>query len=254
MPFLRFFNHALDKSRFYSFPAIKFMPFYDLHVCTSDTTGENTIEEMSAWAKRLGLAGIGIIHFPEHEPKPLPKKDIDLISVALIKAPHVDEVKGLIDKMRDKVEIIAVMGGNYDINRASCENPAVDILCSPEKGRTDSGLDHICARAAQENNVAIEINFHEVLEAYKRQRVRELSALRKNIMLCRQYEAPIITTSGAMTKWDLRAGRDLAALPALLGLELGKAIETISSKPEEIIKRNREKLVDRAWERVRMVN
>jgi ribonuclease P/MRP protein subunit RPP1 len=229
------------------------MPYYDLHVYTSETVGEHNLQEMATAAKRLGLSGIGVVRFPEQEFSPFPKTDVDVVSVALVKVNSADQMHDLIRRVRDKAEIVAVAGGVYDINRAACESPAVDILFHPEKGRTDSGLDHICARAAQENNVAVELNFHQVLEAYKRQRVRELSSMRKNVMLCRRYGTPVIATSGGLTKWDLRAGRDLAALPAMLGMDLGQAIDTTSAVPESMVACNREKLSGKAWEGVKVV-
>jgi RNase P/RNase MRP subunit p30 len=75
----------------------------------------------------------------------------------------------------------------------------------------------------------------------------------KNVKLCREYNADIITTSGAVNKYGLRSARELAAVTNLLGLELGKAIESVSSLPEEIIKSNREKLSGKRWEGARVV-
>ena len=76
----------------------------------------------------------------------------------------------------------------------------------------------------------------------------------KNVKLCREYNADVITTSGAVNKYGLRSGRELAAVTNLLGLELGKAIESVSSVPEEIVKINKEKLAGRRWEGARMVD
>jgi RNase P/RNase MRP subunit p30 len=77
--------------------------------------------------------------------------------------------------------------------------------------------------------------------------------MRKNIMLCRKYGAPVITASGSISKWDMRSGRELAALSNILGLELGHAIDSISAIPENIVKANREKLAGKQWEGVRVV-
>ena len=114
------------------------------------------------------------------------------------------------------------------------------MLCSPERGRKDSGLDHICVRSASENNVAIEINFNEVLNS--KNRSQSLSFLRRNIYLCNKYNAKIITTSGAKSIWEMRSPRELASLTNLLGLDIKSAIDSVSSVPEEIINTNREKI------------
>ncbi len=146
-----------------------------------------------------------------------------------------------------------VHGGDYEVNRAACENPLVDVLCHPELGRKDSGLDHVCLNAAAENRVAIEINFREILESYKRKRVYILSGMKKNVRLARKYGVKVATASGAVGRYGLRSGRELAAITHILGLELGDAINSVSAVPEEIIRINREKLAGNRWEGVSIV-
>lgn len=227
---------------------------YDLHVHTTLSIGENSVEDVASMGKQLGLSGLGIVQYYPSA-RELPEiEGIDLISSVMIKPAKPEELAKLIGSAREKAEILMVHGGDYDVNRAACENSAVDMLCHPELGRKDSGLDHICARAAHDNNVAIEVNFREVLESFKRNRIYILSALRKNIDLCKKYDTKIITNSSAVTKWGMRSARELAAIANLLGLDLGKAIETTSSIPEQMIKENREKLAGKRYEGVREVD
>lgn len=229
------------------------MAHYDLHVHTSLSIGENTVEEVAEMAKRLGLAGIGIVRYYPAKGG-LPAVDgIDIVSCLMLKAANAHELNSLAEKARPKAEVLLVHGGNYDVNRAACENSAIDILCHPELGRKDSGLDHICVRAAHDNHVAVEVNFREVLESYKRNRIYTLSAMKKNIELCKKYETRIVTCSSAVTKWGMRSGRELAAITHLLGLELGKSIDTTSAVPEQLLKENREKLAGKRFEGVREV-
>lgn len=230
------------------------MPFYDLHVHTYLSIGENTIEEMAEFAKRLGFSGIGIAQYYPGKIEKLPKiEDIDLVSVGVIKSDNPNEMNSMAKKIRNRVEILMVHGGNYDINRAACENSSIDVLAHPELGRKDSGLDHICVKTAAENDVAIEINFREILESYKKNKIYVMSAINKNIKLCKKYGAKMITTSSAISKWGMRSGRELAAAANILGLELGEAIETTSTIPEEIIKINRDKLAGKKFEGVSVI-
>ncbi len=224
------------------------MATYDLHVYTGRNIGENSLDEMIAFAKKLGLGGLGIVRFHTEEKAAFPSADIDLVDVILIKADGgIDEIAR---RMRNKAEIVAVYGGSYDVNRQACESKYVDILYHPELNRLDSGLDHICARAAQENRTAIEINFREILESYKRGRARVLNFMKRNIMLCKKYGTDVITTSSAMSKWNMRSGRELSSAAYLLGLDLGNAIDTTTRIPEELVRMNREKLSGRMWEGV----
>ena len=210
--------------------------------------GENTTEDMAETAKKMDLEGLGIVRYYNGKIEKLDKiEGIDIVNAIMIKADTVDELKKIAKKIREKAEILMVHGGNFEINRAACENSMIDILCHPELGRKDSGFDHVCAKAAAENNVAIEINFREILESFKKQRIHVLSSMKRNVMLCNKYNAKIITTSGAISKWGMRSGRDLAAIPNILGLELGDAISSVSEIPVNIVNTNREKLEGRKW-------
>jgi len=228
------------------------MTFYDLHTNTNDTIGEDSIEDMISVAKKMALSGLGVVRFDKVSKK-LHSDEIDIVDCVMIRAEIVDEVNRLIQRFRNDADVIMVYGGNYDINRAACENSMVDILCHPELGRNDSGLDHICARAAHENNVAIEINFREILELSRRHRASVLGYLRRNIMLCSKFDTKMVLVSSSISKWDLRTGRELAAVANLLGMDLGKAIECASTVPENIVKTNREKLAGKKYDGASLV-
>ncbi|MFH0948976.1 MAG: RNase P subunit p30 family protein [Candidatus Aenigmatarchaeota archaeon] len=226
------------------------MSFYDLHVHTNLSIGENTVEEAAQMAKNLGIGGIGIVrYFNGTKMSELPVVDgIDIVNAVMLKPTSAEELDELAKKARVSAEILMVHGGDYGINRVACENPMIDILCHPELGRKDSGLDHICIRAAEENEVAIEINFREILESYRRHRVSVLAFMRTNIKVCQKYDTMVLTTSGAVSKWGLRAGRELAAITHILGMELTEAIDTISAIPEQMTNKNRERLAGKRWE------
>ncbi|MFC2142916.1 ribonuclease P protein component 3 [Candidatus Aenigmatarchaeota archaeon] len=229
------------------------MAFYDLHVHTNFSIGEDSIEEMVEMAKRLGLGGLGIVRYWPYQEEVPERDDFDLVNSVMIKAATPEELNKMIDKARKKAEVIMVHGGDYDVNRAACENSMVDIVCHPELNRRDSGLDHICVKAASDNNVAIEVNFREILESYKTFRTRILMLMRKNVQLCKKYGANVVTTSSPIRRWGLRSGRELASISHLLGLDLPKSISSTSTIPENIVKRNREKLANKRWEGVKVV-
>lgn len=223
------------------------MGYYDLHVEVKEN-----VDEVVELAKRLGYTGLALVNVEREVAKSLSEKHgIDVVSCKMIIANTKDELKRELSKNREKFELILVSGGIYEVNRAACEDSRVDVLCHPEKGRKDSGLDHICVRAASLNNVAIEINFSEILNSGNRPKT--MSLIRNNIMLCNKYDAKVIITSGANNKWELRAPRDLAAIGFLLGVELNKAIQSVSSIPEEIVRINREKIEGKRFGNIRII-
>jgi len=206
------------------------MPWYDLHVEIQKK------EEALEMAKRLNYSGIAIVNKKDDEVV----DGIELISSALIEANNKEELKAKLQSVRSKVTLVLVSGGKYEVNRSACEDSRVDVLCHPYLGRADPGIDHICARAARENNVALEINFSTILNSPNRPKT--LSQIRKMVEICEKYEAPIVITSGAKNPWEMRAARDLAALAATLGVDIAYAIRSLSVYAKNLIEVNRQKL------------
>ncbi|MFQ6020956.1 MAG: ribonuclease P protein component 3 [Candidatus Aenigmatarchaeota archaeon] len=223
------------------------MKFFDLDIKSNLSVGESTIKNIAKFAQQLGYFGIAICDKYEsmeklEELKKAIKEvesDIEIYPGITIQAKDVDELRRIIDKVREKVMIVIVHGGDYLINRSACENPKVDILAHPELGRIDSGLDDICLKRAKENNVAIQVNFREILFSYRRPRSYILNHITRNIRLCNELGAPMIICSGAQNIWDMRDPRGLVAITNVLGAELGKAFAGVTSIPQQIVEENK---------------
>lgn len=222
------------------------MKFYDLHVQSNLSSGENTIEEIVRFAEKLGYSGIAICDTYQNNDKLNEMKDaikevetnIEVYPGVYIQANDVSELKEIISKVRENVPVVVVAGGSYLINRAACEDSRVDILAHPEMRRIDSGLDQVCLEAATQNNVAIEINFREILFSFRKPRSYVLNHVAKNIRLTDHYRTPVIVCSGAQSVWDMRAPRELVSIANVLGLDLGKAFLGATTVPQQIIEKN----------------
>lgn len=162
---------------------------------------------------------------------------INILIGAEISAKSVGEMHAKVDRLRDFADIIIVLGGEAEINRAACENPKVDVLAHPELKRKDSGIDHVMAAQAAKNKVAIELNFRCFLNSRGKERVFILSRMRRNAMLAHKFNAPLIAASGAENVWEMRAGRELATLAYLCGTTVESAISAVSSVPEFLVNR-----------------
>jgi len=226
------------------------MKFYDLHIKTNLSDGENSLEEMVRFAEDLGYSGVAICDNYESKEKLAElakiikelKTEIEVYPGVLIQAETVNQLKDMISKVREKAVVVVVAGGNYEINRAACDDPRVDILAHPESGRIDSGLDEACLEAAAKNNVAIQINFREILYSFRKQRSYSLNHIEKNIRLAEHFRVPLIVCSGAQSKWDMRAPRELVSVANVLGLEISKAFLGVTTIPQQIIEDNMKSL------------
>jgi len=226
------------------------MRFYDLEIHTNFEEGENSVAEIARFAEHLGYSGIAICDNFESLDKLRDLKEeiskiettIDVYLGVKISAENPEELRKIIERVREEVMIVIVSGGNYSVNRAACENPKVDILMHPELGRVDNGLDEVCLKEAAKNNVAIGINFREILNRYRRPRSFLLDRISQNIRLCKELKTPIIVCSGAKSIWDMRDPRKLVSITNVFGLELERAFVCISSVPQAIVENNQKKL------------
>ena len=228
------------------------MRFYDFQVFSNLGTGEHNIAELASMAERLGWTGMVIADNWEGPEKlkhlktaiAVAQKEfkIELVPAVTLKPKDVQELKTQLNEVRQAVSVVIVAGGDYNVNRAACEDNRVDLLVHPELNRPDSGLDGICLSAATANGVAIGVNFNTVLHDSHRARAKTLQHLALNMQLFREYRTPFVVVSGAHSKWELRDPRQLIALVNILGAELPHAFAAASDVPAGIIDRNMKKI------------
>lgn len=212
------------------------MKYYDFNTRVLPE-GADSSTRLSLEAKEYGYAGIATLNTPEYQAE---VKAVEggarVYPGVMIEADNVRQLKGRIGTYRGRVVVLAVRGGVEKINRAAVEDPRVDVLSHPHT-RRGGGLNHVLARAAADNRVAIEYDLGQVIHGRGGSRVRVLTGFRDNLKLCRKYDAPMLLTSGARSKYDLRAPREMIALAGLFDMTKGEAEAALSTTPEEIIRR-----------------
>ncbi|MDY0387728.1 MAG: ribonuclease P protein component 3 [Methanolobus sp.] len=213
--------------------------FYDLSVY-SEPDGKNTIEEMAALSKHFCYKGIAIINSPNSCSSKISAcfDDFEIFSGVELNVDNASKLHGLIGKYRKMYDVIIVHGGSESINRAAVENSNVDVL-SNFGSLKDNGFNHVLARSANENDVAISFDLGDIIHYRGGKRVKALSNFRKNLKLVRKYDVPFLLSSNARSCYDLRAPRELIALAGLFGMTREEAICGLSTTPESIISRNR---------------
>ena len=155
------------------------------------------------------------------------------LNTVFLEADNWGELKRKIRENREEADVLIFKGGDEELNRKACETSKLDMLLHPEKNRKDSGLNHVMAEAAAENNVAIGLDFTQLEESGK-SRMHVLVHWRKNLKLCEKYDTPYLITTGAEKKHQLRGPRELKALIDSLGYSGRKAVSEV---PEQIIER-----------------
>ena len=116
------------------------------------------------------------------------------------------------------VRMKIIIGGTDNKNRKAVEDKSVDVLLSPEKGRTkdfmkfrNSGLNQVLCKLANKNKVAIGFNFDDVLNSDDR--VSLLGKMMQNVKLCRKYKVKMIVFGKD------RSEKDLKCFGSILGIQ-----------------------------------
>jgi ribonuclease P/MRP protein subunit RPP1 len=226
------------------------MKFYDLFVQSDLSGGESSLQQLVDFAKKLGYSGIAVcdnyqgVDKLEELKKRISelKTDIEVYSGVNIIPTSVIEMKEIISKVRERVNLVVVSGSDYSVNRAACDDSRIDILMHPELGRPDSGLDEPSLEAATQNNVAIGISFREILFNFRKPRAYILNNIAKNLMLCDHFRTPFVVCSCAQSVWGMRNPREFVSLINVLGLDIGKAFASTTSTPQSIVEGNKKTL------------
>lgn len=176
---------------------------------------------------------------------------IDFDYTLEIKSTNINEIRKSVNKFRDKSLCISVVGGDLKVNRSVLENIKIDVLSRPYLKRYDSGINHILAKEAVNNNVAIELCFKDILKTYLAPRAKVISNFRDIYTLYRKFDFPLILSSRAESIFDIKTTQDFISVFKQTGLtdeDIGKSFETAESILE--FNRNRNNLIFKGVRRV----
>lgn len=198
--------------------------FFDLNIKGSDL--DNNIK-LAKEASNYGWDHINFSYNQNNFQDALNLKDdlsgnlediIDFDYTLEIESTNIDEIRKAVNKFRSKSSCISVIGGNLKVNRAVLENIKIDILSRPYLKRYDSGLNHILAKEAVKNNVAVELCFRDVLKSYLAPRSKVISNFRDIYTLCRKFDFPLVLSSRAESVFDIKTTKDFISVFKQTGL------------------------------------
>jgi len=224
------------------------MNYYDFNVHSEFSEGESSLEEIAKRAKLMDYKGFCFTsYFKDKKQIEILKEKTSKVSKKIrieiyigFEARTIDELVKL-KKIRRSFDFLLVKGSDLNLNRKAVQTKEVDILTHPELDRKDSGFNHTMAKLAAENNVAIEIDFREILLSSKNTRAYIMHKIQENVKLCKKFKVPIIICSGAITHWQLKDPNVLISMGCLLGLDINEAKKSLSEIPEKMIKMIKER-------------
>jgi ribonuclease P/MRP protein subunit RPP1 len=124
--------------------------------------------------------------------------------------------------------LVMVEAGDEGFNRSAVSLGGVHVL----RGLGRSGkhaFDHVAARTASENGVAVEVDLAPVITLRGRERQKVLQRYADVLVLQRHYGFPLTIASNARSFLDLRPVREVVGLCSLFGMEEAETLAALSS-------------------------
>ena len=238
------------------------MKFYDMNLRGQDFDKDLALV---LEANKFGWDYLNLNYFPENFDKAIQYKDdlIDELSsvdfnqtyrniktnfehaelsmgINILNA-NSNEIRKIINKYRNKSNYISCLGGDLKINRRVCENHRIDVLSRPYYKRRDSGMNHVLAKEAKKNNVAIELCFKDILNNHLRYRANVISSFKEILMFHRKFQFPLILTTDSKILYDVRSTRDIACFFKSIGFSDKEIYNGFYYYPKQIIDFNKER-------------
>ncbi len=222
--------------------------FADLHLCPNPKDSED-LSKTASKAAKLGYTLMGVPLSPEKcqeeysKLRNLGKGDrADFASRVDLKPKSQNELIRLLRKLRRKFEVVCVLCENKEVARQAAKDHRVDLLSFPSIDFRRNYFDRAEGELASKSSAALEFDIKQLLLSRGPSRVKLLSGLRREVAVALEFHVPIVVSSGANEEWLLRKPREMAVLAELVGLNETQALDTVSTNPQVIVKRNREKL------------
>ena len=120
---------------------------------------------------------------------------------------------------KNKGKKIVFSSDDDELNRKILEKEKINVLLLNLKEKKDrqkqreSGLDHVMAKLAKKNNVAIGVDFNEILESNGKMKAEILARVRQNIKICNKNKLKMVFLG-----FQEKNNYDLKSLGLVLGM------------------------------------
>lgn len=205
--------------------------------------GDATPARFVATAARHGYDGVVVrTRAADYDPAALREAYGPDVAVGVeVRADDPESASGAVGNYRPDCEVLIVAGGTDELNRFAVESERVDVLARPMAD--DGDFNQVLAKAARDNEVAVEVDLGPALRRAGGERVQALQDLRKLRELLAHYDAPHVVSANPRSHLQLRAPRELVALGEELGFD-GDVVREGLAQWGEIVERTRHRRSD----------
>jgi ribonuclease P/MRP protein subunit RPP1 len=186
--------------------------------------GDTSVRRLALEAKTLGFDSLVAMDTPAGS-----FDGLEIISGIVIQDASVRDVVARVKRAKDAGTVVSVSARDNGFNRAAIGLKGVHILRSIQAADR-TAFDHVAAKMAADNNVAIDIDLSALIAARGGTRQRAIHRYRDVLALERRFEFPVSLSPYARSYLDLRAVREITGLCSLIGMDISgveKALDTV---------------------------
>ena len=186
--------------------------------------GNTSVRRLALEAKTLGFDSIVAMDTPAGS-----FDGVEILSGIIVQDAPMRDVIARVKRAKDSGAVISVSARDNGFNRAAISLKGVHILRGIQAADKNA-FDHVTAKMAADNNVAIDIDLSFLIGARGVIRQRAIHRYRDLLTFERRFEFPVSLSSHARSYLDLRAVREITGLCSLVGMDTAgveKALDTV---------------------------
>ena len=175
--------------------------------------GDSSVRRMALEAKALGFERLVAKDTPPGE-----FYGIEISTGLLIRDTAIRDLVNRIKRERNTHAVLSVQAGDNGFNRAVISTRGVHILRGIQSA-DKYAFDHVAARMAADNRVAVDIDLSPLIAGRGITRQRAMHRYRDILVLEQRFEFPIVLSSHARSILEMRAVREIAGICSLIGMD-----------------------------------
>jgi ribonuclease P/MRP protein subunit RPP1 len=185
--------------------------------------GDTSVRRLALEAKTLGFDSLVAMDTPAGS-----FDGVEIESGILVQNSSIRDVIARVKRAKDDGTVVSVSARDNGFNRAAIGLKGVHILRGIQAA-DKMAFDHVTAKMAADNNVAIDIDLSVLIAARGIARQRAIHRYRDVLTLERRFEFPVSLSSYARSYLDLRAVREITGLCSLIGMDITGAEKALDA-------------------------
>jgi ribonuclease P/MRP protein subunit RPP1 len=189
------------------------MKITDAGVCPYPN-GDSSVRRLAWEAAALGFDSLVAIDTPSAM-----YGDVEVRTGLFIRNAGMKDVIAQVKRAKAPGTVISVKAGDGGFNRAVVGLRGVHILREVHAADKNA-FDHVTAKMAADNRVAIDIDLSVIIAGRGIARQRAIQRYRDVLVLERRFEFPLTVSTYARSVLELRAVREISGLGSLIGMDI----------------------------------